>query len=215
MLEKILLLSLISLFYADIETLKVNYLKTNDIIEISDQKNFLVCVQIYEDLTKGDNFYLIISSEEKGDSMNKNLFYNFSSNSCQNPESLNINISNPGLKNSKSDVKLEDTSKGFSYEYEIEKKEENDKYMLLFINYYRGKKMKIQYSPYSAESIIIAIVVSVVVIIVVIIIVIVIICLCIRKKKVQEVQMQYQSSFVNNNSSDPNDALVPNETIET
>ena len=87
--------------------------------------------------------------------------------------------------------------------------------MLLFINDYKGKKMKIQYSPYSAESIIIAIVVSVVVIIVVIIIVIVIICLCIRKKKVQEVQMQYQSSFVNNNSSDPNDALVPNETIET
>ena len=121
MLEKILLLSLISLLYAD--SVKVYYLKTNDIIEISEQKkNFLVCVQIYEDLTKGDNFYLIISSEEKGDSMNKNLFYNFSSNSCQNPETLNINISNPGLKNSKSDVKLEDTSKGFSYEYEIEKK---------------------------------------------------------------------------------------------
>ena len=215
MLEKILLFLLIPLIYAEEKDVIVKYLKTNDLIEIQGLESFLVCVQIYEDLPKDDNFYLLISSEDNHKTMDKTLYYNFTSDSCEKPEKRPVNIDSPNFSLTKSDVKLEDTSKGFSYEYEISKKEDNDKYMLFLIRNFNGNKIKIQYSPYSAETLLIVIVVVIVVIIFIIIIVIVIVCLCIRRKKVQEVQQQYQSSFVNNNSSDPNEAIVPRDTIET
>ena len=215
MLEKILLFSLMPLLYATETDVIVKYLKTNQYIDIENQPHFLVCIQIYEDLPKDDSFYLLISSEDKGKKMNTTLYYNFTSGSCETPAKRPIDLDHPNLIHHKDKANLEDTSKGFSYEYEIEKKDDNDKYMLLLIKDFEGQKMRIQYDPYSAETLIIIIVVVILVIIVVIIVVIVIVCLCIRRKKVQEVQQQYQSSFVNNNSSDPNEAIVPRDTIET
>ena len=66
MLDKIVLVLLISLIHSETQTLKVTPLETNKEIQIDPTKNGLICVQLYEDLKKDDSFYLVFSSEEKG-----------------------------------------------------------------------------------------------------------------------------------------------------
>ena len=78
----------------------------------------------------------------------------------------------------------------------LQKKTNSQKYMLLLYRNFTGNKLKVQYNPYSATTILIIVVVIIVVVIFVIILIIVIICLCVRKRKQKQTLPQYQSSYV-------------------
>ena len=94
MLDKIVLVLLISLIHSETQTLKVTPLETNKEIQIDPTKNGLICVQLYEDLKKDDSFYLVFSSEEKGIKMNKTIYYQPFENSCNDPSQRDIDFDN-------------------------------------------------------------------------------------------------------------------------
>ena len=196
MLDKILLVLLISLIHSD--SLDVSYLKKNSNIEIDNKKNGVICVQLYEDLKRDDNFYLIFSSKEKGKKMDKTIYYQPLDDSCENQKTKDVNYTNLtkdfGFSEEKPNLETEED--GFSYEYKLQKKTDSQKYMLLLYRNFTGNKLKVQYNPYSATTILIIVVVIIVVVIFVIIMIIVIICLCVRKRKQKQTLPQYQSSYV-------------------
>ena len=196
MLDKILLVLLISLIHS--ENLNVTFLETNKDVKIDNQKNGLICVQLYEDLKKDDSFYLVFSSEEKGKKMNKNIYYQPFENSCKEPSQKDIDFDtlNTTFKYSESKTNLETEDDGFSYEYEIKKKDDKQKYMLLLFRDFTGNSLKVVYSPFSVTAILIFVVVIVVVVIFIIIIIIVIICICVRRRRQKQTLPQYQSSYV-------------------
>lgn len=210
MLDKIVLVLLISLIHSETQILKVTPLETNKEIQIDPTKNGLICVQLYEDLKKDDSFYLVFSSEEKGIKMNKTIYYQPFENSCNDPSQRDIDFDNlkATFKYSESKPNLETEDNGFSYEYEIKKKEDKQKYMLLLFRDFTGKnKLKVVYSPFSVTTILIFVVVIVVVIIFVIIMIIVIICICVRRRRQKQTLPQYQSSYVQEK-----DPILPDDT---
>ena len=212
MLEKILLISLvlISFIQAHSERLESKYLKEKEELVLEKGQNFLVCVEINEDLPKNDSFYILIACEEKGKKMNKKFPYRFLDSSCKDEvlevDSNNLEIQFTYIKDS---IKTDKEDNGFYYEYEFTKKEDNQKFMRMLIQNFDGNKMTLVYSKIAASTLIIIIVVSVVVgVFIIAAIVIIIICCICHKKKVADIQQQYQTSFVNDN----NDNIIPRDS---
>ena len=201
MLEKILLISLvlISFIQANSEQLVAKYLKEKEELTLEKGKNFLVCVEIKEDLPKNDSFYILATCEEKGKTMKKQFAYKFLDSSCKD-EVLNINYDYLEIQftNIKEKTKGDIEEKGFILEYEFTKKDKNQKFMRMLIQNFDGDKMTLTYSHMAASTLIIIIVVSIVVgIFVIVATIIIIVCCVCHKKRVASVQQQYQSSFVN------------------
>ena len=196
MLDKILLVLLISLIHSD--SLEVHILKKNSNIDISNQKDAVICVELYEDLKTDDNFYLIFSSKEKGKKMNKTIYYEPLDDSCENQKTKDVNYTNltKDFRCSEDKPNLETEEDGFSYEYKLQKKRDSQKYMLLLYRDFTGNTINIQYNPFAATTILIIVVVIIVSVIFVIILIIVCICLCIRKKRQKQTLPQYQVSYV-------------------
>ena len=196
MLDKILLVLLISLIHSD--SLEVHILKKNSNIDISNQKDAVICVELYEDLKKDDNFYLIFSSKEKGKKMDKTIYYESLDNSCENQKTKDVNYTNltKDFRYSEDKPNLETEEDGFSYEYKLQKKTGSQKYMLLLYRDFTGNTINIQYNPFAATTILIIVVVIIVSVIFVIILIIVCICLCVRKKRQKQTLPQYQVSYV-------------------
>ena len=209
MLEKILLISLvlISFIQAKSEQLVAKYLKEGEDLALEKGKNFLVCVEIKEDLPKNDSFYIMAQCEEKGKKMKKQFAYKFLDTSCKD-EVLNVDYDCLEIQftNIKDNIGLENEGSGFSYEYEFTKKDNNQKFMRMLIQNFDGDKMTLIYTHMAASTLIIIIVVSVVVGVFVIAatIIIIVCCIC-HKKRVASVQQQYQSSFVN-------DQVIPRDS---
>ena len=209
MLEKILLISLvlISFIQADSEQLVAKYLKEGEELTLEKGKNFLVCVEIKEDLPKNDSFYILATCEEKGKTMKKQFAYKFLDSSCKD-EVLNINYDYLEIQftNIKEKTKGDIEEKGFILEYEFTKKDKNQKFMRMLIQNFDGDKMTLVYSHMAASTLIIIIVVSIVVgIFVIVATIIIIVCCVCHKKRVASVQQQYQSSFVN-------DQIIPRDS---
>ena len=209
MLEKILLISLvlISFIQADSEQLVAKYLKEKEELTLEKGKNFLVCVEIKEDLPKNDSFYILATCEEKGKTMKKQFAYKFLDTSCKD-EVLNINYDYLEIQftNIKEKTKGDIEEKGFILEYEFTKKDKNQKFMRMLIQNFDGDKMTLVYSHMAASTLIIIIVVSIVVgIFVIVATIIIIVCCVCHKKRVASVQQQYQSSFVN-------DQIIPRDS---
>ena len=209
MLEKILLISLvlISFIQADSEQLVAKYLKEKEVLTLEKGKNFLVCVEIKEDLPKNDSFYILATCEEKGKTMKKQFAYKFLDSSCKD-EVLNINYDYLEIQftNIKEKTKGDIEEKGFILEYEFTKKDKNQKFMRMLIQNFDGDKMTLVYSHMAASTLIIIIVVSIVVgIFVIVATIIIIVCCVCHKKRVASVQQQYQSSFVN-------DQIIPRDS---
>ena len=209
MLEKILLISLvlISFIQADSEKLVASYLKEGVELTLEKGKNFLVCVEIKEDLPKNDSFYILATCEEKGKTMKKQFAYKFLDTSCKD-EVLNINYDYLEIQftNIKEKTKGDIEEKGFILEYEFTKKDKNQKFMRMLIQNFDGDKMTLVYSHMAASTLIIIIVVSIVVgIFVIVATIIIIVCCVCHKKRVASVQQQYQSSFVN-------DQIIPRDS---
>ena len=196
MLDKILLVLLISLIHSD--SLEVHILKKNSNIDISNQKDAVICVELYEDLKKDDNFYLIFSSKEKGKKMDKTIYYESLDDSCENQKTKDVNYTNltKDFRYSEGKPNLETEEDGFSYEYKLQKKTDSQKYMLLLYRDFTGNTINIQYNPFAATTILIIVVVIIVSVIFVIILIIVCICLCVRKKRQKQTLPQYQVSYV-------------------
>jgi len=196
MLDKILLVLLISLIHSD--SLEVHILKKNSNIDISNQKDAVICVELYEDLKKDDNFYLIFSSKEKGKKMDKTIYYESLDDSCENQKTKDVNYTNltKDFRYSEGKPNLETEEDGFSYEYKLQKKTGSQKYMLLLYRDFTGNTINIQYNPFAATTILIIVVVIIVSVIFVIILIIVCICLCVRKKRQKQTLPQYQVSYV-------------------
>ena len=209
MLEKILLISLvlISFIQADSEQLVAKYLKEKEELTLEKGKNFLVCVEIKEDLPKNDSFYILATCEEKGKTMKKQFAYKFLDTSCKD-EVLNINYDYLEIQftNIKEKTKGDSEEKGFILEYEFTKKDKNQKFMRMLIQNFDGDKMTLVYSHMAASTLITIIVVSIVVgIFIIVAIIIIIVCCVCHKKRVASVQQQYQSSFVN-------DQIIPRDS---
>ena len=208
MLEKILLISLvlISFIQADSEQLVAKYLKEKEELTLEKGKNFLVCVEIKEDLPKNDSFYILATCEEKGKTMKKQFAYKFLDTSCKD-EVLNINYDYLEIQftNIKDNIRREIEDDGFIYEYEFTKKNNKQKFIRMLIQNFDGDKMTLVYSHMAFSTLIIIIVVSIVVGVIIIAAIIIIICCVCHKKKVESVQQQYQSSFVN-------DQIIPRDS---
>ena len=209
MQEKILLilLVLISFIQSQSERLEAKYLKEGEDLTLEKGQNFLVCVEIKEDLPKNDSFYIIATCAENGKKMKKQFAYKFLDNSCKD-EVLNINYDYLEIQftNIKDNIREDIEENGFIYEYEFTKKNNNQKFMRMLIQNFDGNKMTLAYSSMEASTLIIIIVVSVVVgvFIIAATIIIMICCIC-HKKRVANVQQQYQSSFVN-------DQIIPRDS---
>ena len=197
MLDKIVLILLISLAYSETHNLTLKYIDSYKLLELDGLKNGLICIQLNKDTKKDDNFYLLFSSQDKDKKMNKTIYYNLTKESCQNLEKKEIDFDDLSkiFKYKEGDLNLESKENGFSYEYKITKKEDDQKYMLLLFKDFDGDHLKVQYSPFSATTILTIVIVIIGVIIFIIIIIIVIICLCCRRKKQKQLP-QYQTSYV-------------------
>ena len=182
MLEIILLLSLLSLLQADV--LNVTYLETNQNISITESK-FILCVQISDDIAKEDNFYLLFEWEDDSKKMDKTLYYKFVEQSCKEPNKFEVDLNNPGanFSSSENEINIESKYNGFHYEYKFEKKEDNQKYMLLLVKDFDGEEIKIRCNTFSVTAVIIWVIVIIVIIIAVVAIGIIIVCLFFNKRK--------------------------------
>ena len=197
MLDKIVLALLISLAYSEIANLTLKYIDSYQPLDLDGLQNGLVCIRINDDFKKDDNFYVFFSSQEKGKKMNKTIYYNLTKESCQNlgKKEIDFNDLSNIFKYKDDKPNLETEENGFSYEYKITKKEDDQKFMLLLFKDFNGNQLKVQYSPFSATGILIIVIIIIGVIIFFIIIIIVIICICCRKRKQKQLP-QYQTSYV-------------------
>ena len=185
---------------------KTEYLETDNAINVTNATDFVVCVHVNENLKKGDTFYLLVSSDEKGAKIDKKIYYYFSSKSCKD-KTVNVDAKNPGDPfNNHAEPNLESSSDTIYYEYKIEKLNGDENYMITLITGGDGKQIKVGYAKISPATLIIIIACSIAGGVVLIIVVLIIICCCLcRRKKVAAVQQQYQSSFVN-------DQVIPRDS---
>ena len=193
MLEKIWIISLtlIALF-SEVRLEKPHYLDTDKTIDVNNATTVYICVHINEDLKKDDTFYIIVSSEEKGAKLNKTIYYQFQTGTCEYVETpMNFN----GFQEVEGSY---DTSNSDTLYNEFKIKKSNDNYMIAVLKDGNGKNIKVAYAKISPVTLLIILGCSIAGGVVLIIVITIIICCCLcRRKKVAAVQQQYQSSFVN------------------
>ena len=206
MVKKILLLLLIASIHSQTH-IKVTQIDDYEKHKISNQRNSLVCVELNKDLKKDQKFYIIVFTEEKGKTIDKEIYYNITETSCKNDKSRDIDLTNLKKEFEKTDNNpVEgDDKEGFSYQYTLEKKEDNQKYAFILIKDYSGTEFYVGYSPIGIKQILV-IILSVVGVIIVAIVVTIIVCCCCCCKKRQQIQGQFQSSYV----AEP---IMPQENI--
>ena len=195
MLDKIVLALLISLSFSNITNLTLEYIDSYKQVDLGGLKNGLICIHIYDDIKKDDNFYVVFSSQEKGEKMNKTIYYNLTKESCEKLEKKEIDFDDLSniFKYKDGKPNLETEENGFSYEYKITKKEDDQKFTLLLFKDFNGTQLKVQYSQINVTRVLIMVIIIIGVIIFIIIIIIVIICICNRKRKQKQLP-QYQTS---------------------
>ena len=200
MLEKIVLILLITSIYSEIRNVPIYYLETLKEVKIENKPEGLLCVHIDESLKKDDTFYILFSSEEKNKKMDKTVYFNFTKESCQNMTEMDIDfdkLSTSFEANNKpnQESKEDDKDITFSKEYEIKKKEKDINFMLMLYKDWNGKELKVTYTSISAGGFIIIILVIIGVGLLVIAIIIAIICICCRKRNRTAINSQYNSSY--------------------
>ena len=195
MLEIILVISLLTLFQA--ETLNVTYLEADKNISITDS-NFMLCVQLSDDIAKEDNFYLLFECEDKDKKFDKVLHYNLIEQSCKDTKTYEIDLDHPEaiLKSREKETNIESNYNGFHYEYKFEKKEENQKYMLLLVKGFDGEQIKITCNTFPVTAVITWVIVIIVIIIAVVAIGIIIVCLFFNK--IKETSMEQDTTTHDN-----------------
>ena len=197
MLEKIVLILLITSIYSEIRNVPIYYLETLKEVKIENKPEGLLCVHIDESLKKDNTFYILFSSEEKNKKMNKTVYFNFTKESCQNMTEMDIDfdkLSTLFEANNKPNQESKEDDK-FSKEYEIKKKEKDINFMLMLYKDWNGKELKVSYSSISAERYLLMILVFIGVGLLVIAIIIAIICICCRKRNRTAIDSQYNSSY--------------------
>ena len=194
-LQTIFFAMLIPFTLSNIQNLTVTQLETLKSVDIQHQRNGLVCMQLSENLIKDADFYMNLESDTGN--ITKILYYLLTDKSCKDDKVKEINFAELSKyfpdKKDKPDVANEE--KGFKYSYEIVKKEDNQKYILLLFQDYTGDKLTVVNSPVGIGEVLVVILIIIGVIIFIVIFVIAIIIICLRKKN-RESQNQYQSSFV-------------------
>ena len=200
MMKKILVMLLFSLNYSQIVNLNVFKLKDYENITIN-KPSGLVCYELHKDFTTDDEFYLHITCDEAGKKMSKTIFYNLTDVSCKNLNNLQINIED--LKSEftysiKEPKAFNEGEKGFFYEYNITKKEDKQKFMLMLFTDFTGEKFSISYAPISAGGILTALLVIVLFIIIISILVCICICVCIRNRIHKSTAPQYPTQSSKN-----------------
>ena len=206
MIKKILLLLLIASIHSQTH-IKVTQIDDFEKHNITNQNNSLVCVELSKDLKKDQKFYILVFTEEKGQTIDKDIHYNITETSCKNDTYRDIDLTNLKKEFEKTDNKpVEgDDKQGFSYQYTLEKKEDNQKYAFILIKGYSGTEFYVGCSPIDIKQILVTIL-SVVGVIIVAIVVTIIVCCCCCCKKRQQIQGQFQSSYV----AEP---IMPQENI--
>ena len=197
MLEKIVLILLITSIYSEIRNVPIYYLETYKEVKIENKSESLLCVHIDESLKKDDTFYILFSSEEKNKKMNKTVYFNFTKESCQNMTEMDIDfdkLSTSFEANNKPNQESKEDDK-FSKEYEIKKKEKDINFMLMLYKDWNGKELKVSYSPISAKGALLMILIFIGVGLLVIAIIIAVICICCRKRNRTAIDSQYNSSY--------------------
>ena len=187
MLEKILLITLISLINPD--TIDVYYLKAKNNTVIKNRKNALLCVQIEENLKKDKNFYILFESKEEHSTINKKIYYNYLEDTCEDMETYNISLDDLSDEFSYYEEKpnLQNADDGFHYEYKLNKKEDNFKYAFMLITNFTGKEnFTVQYNSFCVDAVLIYVVVVVASLLGLIIIAIIIVCKCYVSKKAKQ-----------------------------
>ena len=187
MLEKILLITLISLINPD--TIDVYYLKAKNNTVIKNRKNALLCVQIEENLKKDKNFYILFESKEEHSTINKKIYYNYLEDTCEDMETYNISLDDLSEEFSNYEEKpnLQNADDGFHYEYKLNKKEDNFKYVFMLITNFSGKgNFTVQYNSFCVDAVLIYVVVVVASLLGLIIIAIIIVCKCYVSKKAKQ-----------------------------
>ena len=200
MLEKIVLILLITSIYSEIRNVPIYYLETLKEVKIENKPEGLLCVHIDESLKKDNTFYILFSSEEKNKKMNKTVYFNFTKESCQNMTEMDIDfdkLSTLFEANNKPKKETKEDDKDFTLfkEYEIKKKEKDINFMLMLYKDWNGKELKVSYSPISAKGALIMILVIIGVGLLVIAIIIAVICICCRKRNRTAIDSQYNSSY--------------------
>ena len=206
MVKKILLLLLIASIHSEKTTLNVTQIDNYDKHKISNQNNSLVCVELNKDLKKDQKFYIVVFTKQKGETIDKDIHYNITETSCKN-DTFDIDLTNLKKEFEKTDNNPDegDDKEGFSYQYTLEKKGDNQKYAFILIKNYSGTEFYVGYSPIDIKQILVIILIVVGVIIVAIVVTIIVCCCCCCKKR-QQIQGQFQSSYV----AEP---IMPQENI--
>ena len=200
MLKKTFFLLLFSIIHSQIVNLTVFKLKDYENITI-DKPSGLICYELHNNLKTEDNFYLYVNCNEPDKKMSKTIFYNLTDVSCKNLNNLQINIED--LKSEftysiKEPKAFNEGEKGFFYEYNITKKEDKQKFMLMLFTDFTGEKFSISYAPISAGGILTALLVIVLFIIIISILVCLCICVCIRKRIHKSTAHQYPTQSSKN-----------------
>ena len=162
MLEKILLISLISLINPD--PLPVYYLQAKNNTVIEKTVNALLCVQIEQNLKKDKNFYVLVESKEENSKIDKKIYYNSQEETCENMHSKNISFDDLSEEFSNFEEKpnLQNADDGFHYEYKLNKKQDNYKYALMLITNFTGQEnFTVQYNSFCVDAVLIYVVVVV------------------------------------------------------
>ena len=206
MIKKILLLLLIASIHSQTH-IKVTQIDDFEKHKITNQNNSLVCVELNKDLKKDQKFYILVFTEEKGQTIDKDIHYNITETSCKNDTYRDIDLTNLKKEFEKTDNNPDegDDKQGFSYQYTLEKKEDNQKYAFILIKGYSGTEFYVGYSPIDIKQVLV-IILSVVGVVIVAIVVTIIVCCCCCCKKRQQIQGQFQSSYV----AEP---IMPQENI--
>ena len=155
MLKKTLFLLLFSLIYSQIVNLDLFKLKDYENITINKQSS-LICYELHKDFKTNVEFYLQVNCDEADKTISKTIYYNLTDESCQNLNNVKIDF-----KNIKSQFKYNieepkdsvEGQNGFFYDYGITKIDDNQKFLLLLLHDFTGKKFSISFAPISAGKI--------------------------------------------------------------
>lgn len=188
MMVKFLLIALISFIIST--KLAINYLEANENIDltVTESRDFLICVQIQEDLKRDKNFYLLFESGEENTTINKPIYYNYLDTSCENEteKDIDLNDLSKEFKNTQEQPNLENEDDGFHYEYKINRIEDKYTHTLLLVRNFTGENMTLQYNSFSVDAVLIYVVVCIAGLMAVIIIAIIIVCKCYVIKKAKQ-----------------------------
>ena len=199
MLEKTLFFWLLfSLYNSQIVNLTVFQLKDYESIIIQ-KSSGLVCYELHKSFESNEDFYLIISSDEKGKKLNRTIYYNLTDISCQNLRNLQIdfdNLTSEFTYSIKEPTEFEEQY-GLFYEYKIRKNFENQKFMLMLFKDFTGEKFKIAFAPFKGMQVLTVILVILVIFLIIIIIICVCICRCIcRSKRNKAAPLQDENKYI-------------------